>query len=468
MFAIVACSTPKKEEKTIANEKNKQPNILILMPDQFRADMMGVAGQPDILTPNIDRLANDGIRFTNSISGAPVCCPTRATFQTGQYIHEHGVTNNNMLLAPEKITIAEILVEAGYATGFIGKWHLDGGIPKESVGGYIEEGPRRQGWQDWNGYEKSHEFFEVWEFNDKKEKVRVEGYDWEPTWQTDKALDFIQRNTEEKKPWCYYIAYGPPHNPFQCPQEYLDMYDPGKIVLPPDVESELDEDELREVRRLRQIYYGQVSSIDHEVGRLLDGLDQMKIEDNTIVLFVSDHGDVLGSHAHEIKQRYIKEGKSLQYYLRTKGKPYITAMRTPLIVKWPAAIQPGKTNDVLVNSVDVAPTLLDLAGLNIPAQMSGKSMAGWCLGDDGPKQKELYVGLFDGKSAWRGVWDGRYLYANLDYKVLYDHQTDPYEMNNLFDNPDSRELKAKMQQELEQLAQETGDPLLGKIQTANN
>ncbi len=366
LVAFVACAAPKKEDKANVNNGNRPPNILILMPDQFRADMMGVAGQPDVLTPNIDRLANGGIRFTNSISGAPVCCPTRATFQTGLYIHEHGVTNNSMLLDPAKTTIAEILADAGYATGFIGKWHLDGGIPEESVGGYIEEGPRRQGWQDWNGYEKSHEFFEVWKFNDKKEKVRVEGYNWEPTWQTDKALDFIQRKTEEKKPWCYYIAYGPPHNPFQCPQEYLDMYDPDKIVLPPDVTKELDEEELKEVRRLRQIYYGQVSSIDHEVGRLVDGLDKMDIDDNTIVLFISDHGDVLGSHAHEIKDRYIKAGKSLQYYLRTKGKPYITAMRTPLIIKWPAVIQPGKINDVLVNSVDIAPTLLDLASLKVP------------------------------------------------------------------------------------------------------
>ncbi len=95
-------------------------------------------------------------------------------------------------------------------------------------------------------------------------------------------------------------------------------------------------------------------------------------------------------------------------------------------------------------------------------------MAGWCLDNDGPKQKELYVGLFDGKAAWRGVWDGRHLYSNLDYKVLYDHQTDPYEMNNLFDNPDFLELKAKMQHELEQLAEETGDPLLGSIKNANN
>lgn len=467
LYLLVACSPGKKNNQSATPKEPTKPNILILMPDQFRADVMGVAGHPDIITPNIDRLAGDGIRFTNAISGAPVCCPTRATIQTGLYIHEHGVTNNNLLMDPKLTTIAEILGNEGYATGFIGKWHLDGGIPKESVGGYIEEGPRRQGWQEWNGYEKSHEFFEVWEFNDQKEKVRVEGYNWEPTWQTDKALDFIKRKKEEDTPWCYYIAYGPPHNPFQCPQEFLDMYDPSSLSLPPDVENELSPDELTEVRRLRQIYYGQVTAIDKEVGRLVKGMDQMGVSDNTIVLFISDHGDILGSHAHEVKERYIREGKSLQYYLRTKGKPYITAMRTPLIVKWPSSIKPGRTSDVLVNSVDLAPTLLHLAGLDIPPQMSGLSMAQWCLGDSGPKQDALYVGLFDGHEAWRGVWDGRYLYSTLDYPVLYDHYTDPYETRNLYDDPDYEELQRKMHGKLEALSLKTGDPLLPTIQSIN-
>ncbi|MEQ6120631.1 sulfatase-like hydrolase/transferase [Reichenbachiella sp. MALMAid0571] len=463
MSLTIACTSGKKENTSADKDENEPPNILILMPDQFRADMMGVAGHPDVLTPNIDQLAGDGIRFTNAISGAPVCCPTRATIQTGLYIHEHKVTNNNMPMDTTLTTIAELLGNEGYATGFIGKWHLDGGIPEESVGGYIEEGAKRQGWQDWNGYEKSHEFFEVWKFNEKKEKVRVEGYNWEPTWQTDMALNFIKKNTEEKKPWCYYIAYGPPHNPFQCPQNFLNMYDPNKIVLPPDVENELDQDELKEVRRLRQIYYGQVSSIDHEVGRLVEGLDKMKISDNTIVLFISDHGDILGSHSHEVKERYIQEGKKLEFYLRTKGKPYITALRTPLIIKWPAVIKPGKVNDVLVNSVDIAPTLIDLAGVKVPSKMSGQSMAGWCISDNGPKQDALYLGLFQGKNAWRGVWDGRFLYSTLDYEVLYDHYTDPYETKNLFNDPDYSELKKEMQSKLEKLAISTGDPIISEI-----
>ena len=190
----------------------------------------------------------------------------------------------------------------------------------------------------------------------------------------------------------------------------------------------------------------------------------MNISENTIILFISDNGDILGSHAHEVKERYIRDEKSLQYYLRTKGKPYITAMRTPLIIKWPNAVKPGRTNDVLVNSVDLAPTIIDLAGIKVPEKMSGLSMAGWCVVNDGPKQEALYTGLYDGKEAWRGVWDRRYLYANLDYQVLYDHYTDPQETKNLFNSPDHQELKAKMQLKLEQLAEKTRDPMLSKIQ----
>ncbi len=445
--------------------QTEKPNILVIQPDQLRADMMGCAGQPDVLTPNLDRLAAEGIRFTRTVSGGPVCCPFRASFQTGLYIHEHGVARNNVLLDTNLTTFAEILVEDGYRTGYIGKWHLDGGVPPE-VGGYVEEGERRQGWQDWNGYEKAHEFFEVWEFDEHKQKRRVEGYHWEPTWQTDKAIAFMQENEANGDPWCYYVAYGPPHNPFQCPQEYLDLYDPKALTLSPPLLSTLTDDEEQKVRRLRQIYYGQVTAVDVEIGRLMDALDAMEIAENTIVFFVSDHGDVLGAHAAEVKERYLQEKKVLTYYLRTKGKPYTTALRVPFIIRWPGQIEPGQVNDVLINSVDLAPTLLDLAGQPVPAHMSGRSMAGWCISDDGPEKQALYLGLWENQQAWRGVWDGRYLYSNLDYQVFYDHQNDPHEIDNLFNQPEHRQAQRSMEEKLLELAEATGDPILPRLEAA--
>ena len=144
---------------------------------------MGCAGNTMAITPNLDQLASSGIRFTHAVSASPVCSPFRATIQSGLYIHEHGVVENGIQLNHDFKTIAEIFSENDYATGYIGKWHLEGFLPEDNVGGYIEPGAARQGWKEWLGYEKSHEFLKVWKYNDRKEKVRLTGYDWEPAWQ---------------------------------------------------------------------------------------------------------------------------------------------------------------------------------------------------------------------------------------------------------------------------------------------
>ncbi|MDX1286267.1 MAG: sulfatase-like hydrolase/transferase [Draconibacterium sp.] len=289
--------------------KNNKPNVLIIQPDQHRADIMGCAGNTMVKTPNLDKLASEGVHFTHAASASPVCCPFRATMQTGLYNHEHGVVENGIQLDYDFKGIAEFFVENGYSTGYIGKWHLEGFIPKEGVGGYVPEGPARQGWQEWYGYEKSHEFLNVWKFNENKEKVLVEGYDWEPTWHTDMALDFIKRKTDEEKPWCYYIAYGPPHKPEQCLPKFLDMYNPDEFELPPGSEN-MDEKTKQELREVLQMYYAQVTAVDYEIGRLEKGLKELGVDDNTIIIYTSDHGDVLGSNNKEIVQKYIETNRT--------------------------------------------------------------------------------------------------------------------------------------------------------------
>ena len=128
--------------------QDKKTNILIIQPDQHRADVMGCAGNSMAITPNLDNLASTGVRFSHAASASPVCCPFRATLQTGLYIHEHGVVENGIQLKRELKTIGEIFSDNGYATGYIGKWHLEGFLPKEKVGGYVEPGEPRQGWQE--------------------------------------------------------------------------------------------------------------------------------------------------------------------------------------------------------------------------------------------------------------------------------------------------------------------------------
>ncbi len=445
-----------------AGQDGKRPNVLVLQPDQHRGTIMSCAGDKQIHTPNLDRLAAAGVRFTNCVSSSPVCSPFRASFQTGLYQHKHGVVRNNLLLDPDFTTFAEVFATAGYATGYIGKWHLDGGIPEVQPGGYIEPGERRQEWQDWNGYEKFHEYFKVWKYDENRNQVRVEGYDWEPTWHTDMALDFARHNRDAGKPWLYYIAYGPPHDPEQCPQKYLDMFDPDAFELPPDIlAAEWPPEREKLLRWYYQVYYGLVTAIDVEVGRILDGLRDLGVYEDTIILYTSDHGDRLGSH------RDPNQG-----YPRGKGAPYATAFRIPLIIHWPREIRPGQVYDTLVSNVDFAPTLLDMAGLGVPAVMQGDSIASWCLKGRGIENEAVYLGIGgppDTRSrGWRGVWDGRYVFSPLGYNVLYDHQADPYEMNNLFDSPEHAAVRRRMCQLLAELAEKTEDPLLPQVREACN
>lgn len=460
LFGIVVCGFASCHPAT----EQRSPNILIIQPDQHRADVLGCSGNSLAITPNLDKLAAEGVRFSNAASASPVCCPFRATMQTGLYIHEHGVVQNGIRLEHEFKTIGEIFSDNGYATGYIGKWHLEGFLPADTVGGFIEPGEARQGWQEWYGYEKSHEFFKVWKYNEKKAKVRLSEYDWEPAWHTDMALDFIKRNSDEGKPWCYYIAYGPPHKPEQCLPEFLEKYDPEAFVLPPNAESELTEENKRELRRILQMYYAQVSAVDHEVGRLAEGLEELGVDDNTIIVYVSDHGDVLGSHNADIVQKYIETHRNVNNTLRTKGKPFSTAFRIPFIVSGPGVEKPGLVSESLVSSVDLVPTILDLAGLDIPGYMQGESMAEWYFNGHGPDQPYLYMGLHDNHNAWRAVWDGQYLLSLLDYQLFYDHARDPHELDNLFYDPDFESKRKQLESELINLARKTGDPILPRLE----
>jgi arylsulfatase A-like enzyme len=407
--------------------------VLILQPDQHSAFILGCAGHGQVQTPNLNRLAAESTYFTRAVANSPVCSPCRASIQSGLYWHTHGVDANGVRLRTGFSCLAEVFQAGGYHTGYIGKWHLDGGDPSDDPGGHIPTGPRRQGWREWWGYERNHEYFDVFRYNTAGEKVRVPGYDWEPAWHTDITLDFIQRHRDEAQPWCFYASYGPPHKPNQCPREFLDRYDPESFTLTPAQKRNFP-DEARLRQELR-VYYAQVTAIDHEVGRILRGIDEMRVADNTIVLYCSDHGDVLGSH-----------GK-----LRGKWKPYATAFRVPTMIRWPGRVRAQRT-EALIGSPDLPATIVDLAGLSAPISWQGRSMAPHCRGES----QELHDALPMGMRGWDGVYDGRYIYSEGREHVLYDHHTDPHELHNLIQ--DAPTLAAKMKRRLGEVMMQTGHP----------
>lgn len=463
-----------------SGEAPRPPNVLVLQPDQHRGDVLGSAGDRQAKTPHLDRLAREGIRFANAFTNTPLCSPARATLQTGLYWYQHGVIVNDVRLPVERTTFAEVFAAAGYATGYIGKWHLDGGWPESSghgtppMWGFIPP-ERRQGWQEWTGYEKGHSYFEVQRYDDDGRRVRVEGADWEPRWQTDMALDFIRRHQRAGRPWLYYISYGPPHYPEECPSEFLALYPLDEVTVPADVARGLPEEARFALRRALRVYYAQVSAVDAEVGRLLEALEQLGADRDTIVLYTSDHGDLLGRH-------YAELGR-----VRGKALPVADALRIPLLVRWPAAIPAGRVVEAPVPLVDVAPTLLDLAGLPVPDAMAGVSQADWARGGAGPEHRIVYLGAGDGSRVpssalgpaqrrkkgrrpplWRGILDGRFLYAPAGLLTqggprLYDLHVDPSERVNLIDSPGHASTRRRLLERMLGEARATGDPAAPRL-----
>ncbi len=422
----------------------RRPNILFIFPDELRGQALGYMGQPDVKTPNLDRLASEGITLPTTFANTPLCCPGRATMLTGTYPHKHGVRSNDLPLEDEKVTIAEILRAHGYRTGFIGKWHLDGG-PR--LPGYVPPGGRRQGFELWAANECRHNYFDTWYFRDSPLMIPIRGYD-AYTW-TDLAIEFLGQMKSEQ-PFCLFVAYDPPHFPIPlttpvAPREYLEMYDPAKIHLRPNWQGCGYGTRRQDIAA----YYGAITCIDHEIGRIMQALDAQGQAEDTIVLFTSDHGDMMGSHG-----------------FRMKRKPWEEAIRVPGIIRYPAGLKAGQHRDYLFSHVDMLPTLLGLANLPVPSHLQGTNYSVGLRGNEFKEPQSVYFQNYMpyrdmGTSfpAWRAVRTHRYKYARTQEKawLLYDLENDPYEMHNLVDQPGHRSLQQRMDAELSQQMERAGD-----------
>ena len=202
-----------------------RPNILLILPDQMRGSAMGCMGNPDVRTPNLDRLAREGVLFRRTYANVPVCCPARAILLTGTYPHVNGMVANDLRLRESEVTIAEILRDAGYRTGFVGKWHLDGG-PRDP--GFVPPGPRRQGFEFWAAYECSHRHFLPSYFRDTPDEIRIPKF--EPEASCDFAVEFL-KSQPDKKPFFLTVQMGPPHDRYGAPEGYMKQYDPEALTM---------------------------------------------------------------------------------------------------------------------------------------------------------------------------------------------------------------------------------------------
>lgn len=413
-----------------------RPNVLLVMPDQMRGQATGFAGDPNAKTPRLDRLASEGLFLSNMIANAPVCCPARATILTGKYPARHGLIANDLRLRESEATLAEILAAEGYRTGFVGKWHLDGG-PRQP--GFVPPGPRRQGFEFWAAHECSHEHFANHFFRNgpQAEKMR----DYESREWTNLALEFL--DAEDDRPFFLFLTMGPPHDPYRAPEPYASMHDPAKLETRPNWDGKVVPRE-----HLAQ-YYAMISDLDEQVGRVLDRLEEKGLAENTIVWFTSDHGDMLGSQG-----------------MRLKRKPWEESIVVPGIVRWPAGIPGGRRSEAVVSHVDLLPTLLAMCGAPVPPDAQGTDVSRALRGEDpGPDAAFLmHHGPYapsNVPAGWRGIRTRTHTYARFRDEpwVLYDNAKDPYQTENLArsDEPEIVALRSGLDARLKDWMEETGE-----------
>ena len=446
LLGIAGISSP----ATAATGSEKKPNVLYIFADEWRGNATGYAGDPNVKTPNLDKLAAQGSNFKNAMSVCPVCTPYRAALMTGRFPTSTGMFRNDLYLPSEELCMAEIFKGAGYATGYIGKWHLDGHgrstyIPPE----------RRQGWDYWKVLECTHRYNHSPYYSGNDPKMKYwEGYD--AFAQTKDAQAYLKEKAAGGQPFILGISFGPPHFPTSAaPPEYKKLYPQDQLKLAPNV----PESQYKKARQGLQGYYGHCSALDHCIGELMATLDETGLAENTIVVFTADHGETMGSHGNNPDQKQI---------------PWDETARVPFLVRYPAGGGPkGVTLKTPLTSPDILPTLLGLAGIPIPKTIEGDDLSGAVRK---PGFAEDRVALYEGiapfarlgptqdfNRPYRAIRTSRYTYVR-DLKgawLMYDDEKDPFQMTNLANTPENaalqKELDAKLEGQLKKRKDEFRD-----------
>jgi len=430
----------------IVSKPKKKPNIIIVLADQWRAQATGYNGDPNLTgkTPNLDRIAEQGINFTNAVSVLPVSTPARAALLTGQYPTTTGMFFNDVHLPEEAYTMAEIFKESGYITGYIGKWHLDG------MGRFNFTPPeRRQGFDYWKALECSHDYNHLLYYTgDSDEKHYWEGY--APYAETEDAISYIRQHAKSDKPFLLVLSWEAPHFPHNtAPEELQRRFNPENIVL----RSNVPDNMIEYAKKESVGYYAHIIALDSCLGKLVKTIDEAGITENTIFVFTSDHGEMMGSHGVPPKQKQV---------------PWAESVRVPFLLRYPAKY--GNKKVVVespINTPDILPTLLSLAGLPLPNSIEGENMAGAIDNEKAYRNKAaliMNVSPFAGIKIdeYRGIYTSRYAYIKTlkGPWLLFDHKNDPFQMNNLVGKPEYKKLQEQMELALKTELKKTGDEFM--------
>ena len=445
---------------------DQRPNILLITMDQLRWDALGCANNPVVKTPNIDRLAREGVRAEHFFVQSPMCQPSRATLTTGRYPRAHGVKWNWYDLPSSEVTPPSLLSAAGYHTHAVGKMHF---TPLDRSYGFDDrffvEGKMYADYDEYRahlrdkGLDKDY-FDHVGRWNNKENF----GSDPFPLGDEDYIDTFIGGNAarllseNRMQPFFFWVSFCNPHMPFDPPAPFDRMYDPSDIDVPPDFDMDqrsripefrtssgqadfgsLDESVLRQVMAR---YYGTISLVDREVGRILDALEGKGILDDTIVVFLADHGEMLGH------RNVLWKGRMLYDHL----------VRTPFIVRYPRELRGGQIVSDLIQAVDLAPTLLDYAGVDGHAGMQGMSLRRLLRKDSVQWRQWAFAESLNMKMVRTPGWKLIH-YGGKPYGELYYIAKDPLELDNLWDDPHWAGKRAELTSLLADILIETEDPL---------
>ncbi len=420
-----------------AADGGEKPNLIFLFSDQHR--MADFPGEPhsDVIAPNLERLSRGGATFVNAISNYPVCSPYRGMLISGRAPFRTGVVENRIRLRDEGDSFGHVFKNAGYRTGYIGKWHLAGeDAPEQGHHGF-------EHYQPWIGTSQ-HTKSSYW---DSKSGRYVRTPEYNPIGMVDQALSFIEERKGE--PFLLMVSMNPPHaNFFDAPPEFQRLYQGKELSRRPNFQPDEDPDPgasrqaaptKKELDRVMRGYLAHISALDHELGRLLDWLEENDLASKTIVVYSSDHGEMHGSHGSAGKRQ-----------------PFEESIRIPFVVLAPGRVSPGLRPETPIGNVDFLPTLASLAGVPFPDDLDGRDLSAALRGEEvaGPDYQPIMhifndlAGAGPGHPApiFRGVRTQRYAYAAAPGRhfMLYDLERDPYQLHNLVDEPANAELRGRL------------------------
>ena len=426
----------------------RKPNVIFAFSDEHRRHSTSLGGMPQARTPCMEALAAQGVEFTNCVSNYPVCSPYRAILMTGRWPHQQGMIDNGLQLSPDEMTVGKAFRNAGYDTAYVGKWHL-GGTRAEPFG--LDHS------LIWTG--TGNHWQSTYHPKDSEPVVREDGYN--ATLMTDQALEYVEAHREN--PFFLMLSWNPPHSRFtDPPEDKKALYPEGSLPYRPNCRPVELPDNLGKASGafrfgwdIYQGYHAHVTAIDEELGRVMTALDDLDLADDTILIYTSDHGTQLGSHA-----------------VGGKRQPYEESIKVPFIVRGPGVGPAGSKVDALFGTIDHMPTLCAAAGAPIPDTCVGQDFSRWTRGEKGPEPASQFLMHIQKENAsggnnhpaplFRGLTTGRHTYAVYPDRpwCLFDNHEDPFQQNNLIDDPACAGLRRELRAALADWLKQARDPFV--------